>query len=107
MTPAQQQAASMGTLHLIELLARPRIHALLKSAEANVDLVGRWVWAEFPAIPPARVRKFLRALGFRWNHNRMVWQHSCGMHSTRSNGNPRWTYGSVPIDELQEVSHAV
>ena len=61
-------------------------------------LVGNWVWCEFPDKPSDDTRAFLKGVGFRWNHERNAWQHSCG-HVTRKNRriDPRAVYGQLPL----------
>lgn len=62
-------------------------------------LVGNWVWCEFPTKPHAEVLTWLKQTGFRWNGERLAWQHSCG-HVTRRNRriDPRQVYGQLPLD---------
>jgi hypothetical protein len=63
-------------------------------------IVGKWVWAEFPAKPTDDVRDFLKGTGFRWNKERAAWQHSCG-HFARRNAkiDPRAYYGQSHIEQ--------
>ena len=65
-------------------------------------LVGAWIWVEFPGKPADDVRAFLKGIGFRWNKNRGVWQHACGIRRPRmKSGDPRFYYGVQPIEEPQ------
>lgn len=68
------------------------------------EVVGKWVWVEFPMPPAAQVREALLDLGFHWNHTRKAWQHACGCYAHKTNGNPRWKYAVVPAIELQEAA---
>ena len=99
-TPAQQRAARFDTLRMVAIMGSPRISAMMGRAGADVRIVGQWVWVEFSARPPIRVRTFLKALGFRWNRTREAWQHCCGVRSIHSPGAPRARYGSVPVSAL-------
>ena len=38
-----------------------------KSIGASVEIVGAWIWAEFPSKPPIEARELLKAEGFHWN----------------------------------------
>lgn len=64
------------------------------------EVVGQWVWIEFPMKPSEQVREYLLDAGFHWNHKRMAWQHACGKWAHHSPGNPRWKYLTVPAAEL-------
>ena len=62
-------------------------------------IVGRWVWAEFPTKPEPDTLAFLKATGFRWNPERMAWQHACGIFTRRNRRiDPRAVYGEREID---------
>lgn len=72
----------------------------------NARIVGKWVWAIFPAKPSDEVRAKLKELGFRWNPKRSfagteessVWQHSCGFRTRAARGyDPRDKYGERRI----------
>jgi len=64
------------------------------------DVVGRWVWIRFDEKPDTETRELLKAAGFRWVRARMQWAHNCGYHSRKGKGNPRWKYGSIPVNEI-------
>lgn len=101
-TEPQWSAECFDTLRMLQILQRPAIAFLLADSGGRADLVGQWIWIEFPEKPTERVRRFLSAIGFRWNRSRECWQHSCGVPAVHTNGNPRYTYGSVPVSELGE-----
>lgn len=65
------------------------------------EVVGQWVWVEFPMKPSDQVREALLDLGFHWNQKRMAWQHACGHFARHSPANPRWKYTCVPANELE------
>ena len=65
------------------------------------EVVGQWVWIEFPTKPSDTVRETLLDMGFHWNHRRVAWQHACGKFTHHSPGNPRWKYLSVPASEME------
>ena len=96
-TVGRAKARSMTTVDLLHCLAKPAIKRLLDDSGADIELVGRWVWATFPNKPTARCRTFLKCVGFRWNKRRGCWQHSCGHRSTRSGADPRFHYGSIRV----------
>ena len=60
------------------------------------EVVGKWIWLEFPAASHRAAANTLWHLGFHWNQRRCVWQHPCGAfapyaaHPT----DPRTKYGS-------------
>jgi hypothetical protein len=60
------------------------------------EIVGRWIWLDFPAHTHHAAANTLWRLGFHWNQRRCLWQHPCGacapyfVHSS----DPRSKYGS-------------
>ena len=62
----------------------------LKASGAVVKR-GAWLWAEFDNVP-SQYEGELRALGFRKNHNRRAFQHSCGKWFRKSDSDPRLRY---------------
>jgi hypothetical protein len=82
-------------------LSTQRVLDLLKAQLPKqfelAEIVGRWIWLEFPARTH-RAANTLWRLGFHWNQRRCLWQHPCGacapyfVHS----GDPRGKYGSRP-----------
>lgn len=63
-------------------------------------IVGRWVWVEFPTRPAPDTLAFLKATGFRWNRERLAWQHACGVFTRRNRRiDPRQVYGERGIEE--------
>lgn len=60
------------------------------------EIVGRWIWLEFPARTHRAAANTLRRLGFHWNQRRCLWQHPCGACAPYSvhSGDPRSKYGS-------------
>ncbi|HEY5298682.1 MAG TPA: hypothetical protein VIK59_12250 [Verrucomicrobiae bacterium] len=42
------------------------------------EVVGKWVWLEFPKASHRAAANTLYRLGFHWNQRRCVWQHPCG-----------------------------
>lgn len=103
-TPAQRRARMMPTTDLLRILDRGPIVLLLDNAGGDVRLVGRWVWITFGARPCGRVRRFLKAVGFRWNRTREAWQHSCGHFTRHAPYDPRGKYGSIPARGLADES---
>ena len=62
---------------------------------AAAQLVGRWIWVEFAAIPAPTTRTTLAQLGFHWNNKRQLWQHPCGPMTPASPDEPRAKYGAI------------
>ena len=44
----------------------------------RAEVVGAWVWIQFPDKQPRAVTARLAEFGFHWNNKRQVWQHPCG-----------------------------
>ena len=77
-----------------DVLAKVRLHPDILAA---AQIVGRWLWVQFAAIPAPSTRATLAQLGFHWNNKRRVWQHPCGPISPDvSPDEPRSKYGAVP-----------
>lgn len=64
------------------------------------DVVGKWVWLEFTEKPDKETRETIKALGFKWNQERGVWQHPCGKFTGRSKDDPELKYGRVSARTL-------
>lgn len=60
------------------------------------EIVGKWVWLDFPQATHRAAANTLYRLGFHWNQRRCVWQHPCGAFAPYSSnpGEPRAKYGS-------------
>ncbi len=58
------------------------------------EIVGKWVWIQFPERQPAEITKALSEYGFHWNNQRQTWQHPCGTLPERQEFDPRKRYGS-------------
>jgi len=67
----------------------------MSEAGADVYVVGKWVWVEFPKRPPQAILDAIGrdGIGYRWNRKRACWQHPCGHFARRSPGDPRLKYG--------------
>src|SRR6187402_3345592 len=63
---------ALGTQELLALLRQeaPQFYSL-------AEVVGKWVWIQFPEKQPAEVTKALAEFGFHWNRIRQTWQHPC------------------------------
>jgi hypothetical protein len=59
------------------------------------QIVGKWVWIQFPERQPKEITSLLSQIGIHWNNRRQVWQHPCGIESQAGTGNydPRQRYG--------------
>jgi hypothetical protein len=58
------------------------------------QIVGNWVWIQFPEKQPREITSMLAQIGFHWNKNRQVWQHPCGVFCDQAaDYDPRKRYG--------------
>jgi len=67
------------------------------------EIVGKWIWLEFPKASQRAAAHTLSQLGFHWNQRRCVWQHPCGAcapFATHPN-DPRSKYGSYFAADLK------
>lgn len=60
------------------------------------EIVGKWIWLDFPSESHRAAANTLWRLGFHWNQRRCVWQHPCGAFAPYSPHptDPRSKYGS-------------
>ncbi|HZQ47123.1 MAG TPA: hypothetical protein VFC07_08930 [Verrucomicrobiae bacterium] len=59
------------------------------------QVVGKWVWIQFPERQPREVTSVVSQLGFHWNKRRQLWQHPCGVFvEGAASYDPRERYGS-------------
>jgi hypothetical protein len=83
------------SLPTADLLALLRTQAPDLFAIAQV--VGKWVWVQFPDKQAPEVTSVLAQLGFHWNNKRQCWQHPCGPVTVdASPDDPRAKYGATP-----------
>lgn len=80
----------------------PDVIAFCRQYGLPAYIVGRWVWLRFLEKPDKATRDFIKGAGFRWVKSRGEWAHSCGVPSRRGTHNPRWKYGSVPVNLVDE-----
>jgi hypothetical protein len=68
----------------------------LPSQYELVEIVGKWIWLEFPKASHRAAVNTLHRLGFHWNQRRCVWQHPCGACAPYAAHpqDPRSKYGS-------------
>ena len=55
------------------------LRAQLPQQYELAEIVGRWIWLEFPKASHWAAANTLFHLGFHWNQRRCVWQHPCGV----------------------------
>jgi hypothetical protein len=48
------------------------------------QIVGQWLWIQFPERQPRTITSLLAQIGFHWNYRRQLWQHPCGVFCDRS-----------------------
>ena len=69
------------------------------------EVVGKWIWLDFPKASHRAAANTLYRLGFHWNQRRCVWQHPCGAcapYATHPK-DPRSKYGSYFAADLKTV----
>jgi hypothetical protein len=88
----------LPTQTVLDLLKRE-----LPSQYELAEIVGKWVWLEFPKASHRAAANTLYRLGFHWNQRRCVWQHPCGAFTPYSShpGEPRAKYGSQFAAQVQ------
>jgi len=95
---ARRQAnRELPTEQLLSLLRAkaPRFFGL-------AEVVGKWVWIQFPDRQPPTITAQLAEFGFHWNNKRQVWQHPCGPIETEASpADPRAKYGARHAADLQ------
>ena len=69
------------------------------------EIVGKWIWLEFPIASHRAAANTLARLGFHWNQRRRVWQHPCGTCApfAAHPADPRTKYGSYFAADLKPV----
>jgi len=67
------------------------------------EIVGKWIWLEFPKASNRAAANTLHRLGFHWNQRRCVWQHPCGACAPFASHpqDPRSKYGSYFVADLR------
>ena len=93
----RNQNRNLPTRQLLDLMQAeaPDLYAI-------AQIVGKWVWVQFPDRQAPEVTAVLAQLGFHWNNKRQVWQHPCGPVTVdASPDDPREKYGSQPARDLQ------
>ena len=80
----------------------PEVIGFCKLNNLPAEVVGVWVWLSFDAKPDEAIRTMLKSAGFRWVHKRGMWAHSCGTPCRHGIGDPRYKYGSIPVNQIDE-----
>jgi len=83
----------------------PEVLALIRAEAPDLypvaQVVGRWIWIQFPDRQPPTITGQLSQLGFHWNNKRQVWQHPCGPITVdASPEDPRAKYGVTPAVDV-------
>ena len=75
----------------------------LPSQYEFAEIVGKWIWLEFPKASHRAAANTLHRLGFHWNNRRCVWQHPCGACApfAAHPQDPRSKYGSYFAAEVK------
>ena len=79
------------------------LRAQLPQQYELAEIVGRWIWLDFPAKSHRFAANTLWRLGFHWNQRRGVWQHPCGKFNPTGSHptDPRIKYGSYFVADRQ------
>jgi hypothetical protein len=90
----------LPTQKVLELLKRE-----LPEQYALAEIVGKWIWLEFPKASHRAAVNTLHRLGFHWNNRRCVWQHPCGACApfAAHPQDPRQRYGSYFAAEINRA----
>ncbi|HEX3797393.1 MAG TPA: hypothetical protein VH413_01730 [Verrucomicrobiae bacterium] len=88
----------LPTLKVLEFL-----RAQLPQQYELAEIVGKWIWLEFPKASNRAAANALHRLGFHWNQRRCVWQHPCGACAPFASHpqDPRSKYGSYFAADLK------
>jgi hypothetical protein len=81
------------------------LRAQLPQQYELAEIVGRWIWLEFPKASHRAAANTLFRLGFHWNQRRCVWQHPCGAcapYAAHPN-DPRTKYGSYFVADVKPI----
>jgi hypothetical protein len=81
------------------------LRAQLPQQYELAEVVGKWIWLDFPAASHRAAANTLWRLGFHWNQRRCVWQHPCGAFAPYVShpADPRTKYGSYFAADVQPV----
>jgi hypothetical protein len=79
------------------------LRAQLPQQYELAEIVGKWVWLDFPKASNRAAVNTLHRLGFHWNNRRCVWQHPCGACAPFATHpqDPRSKYGSYYAADLK------
>ncbi len=83
----------LPTQTVLDLLKRE-----LPSQYELAEIVGKWIWLDFPQATHRAAANTLYRLGFHWNQRRCVWQHPCGAfapYATAPRRDPRQIWQPV------------
>ena len=66
------------------------------------EIVGKWIWLDFPVRQHTLAARTLWRLGFHWNQRRCLWQHPCGACAPYNvhSGDPRQKFGSRSVSTV-------
>jgi hypothetical protein len=81
------------------------LRAQLPQQYELAEIVGRWIWLEFPKASHRAAANTLWRLGFNWNQRRCVWQHPCGACAPYAAhpADPRIKYGSYFVADVKPI----
>jgi hypothetical protein len=95
-----QKRSANRNLPTRDLLALLRTEA--PDLYSLAQIVGKWVWIQFPDKQPSTVTARLAQFGFHWNNKRKVWQNPCGPVTVdASPEDPRAKYGATFAADVQ------
>src|ERR1017187_10849302 len=108
-TPANAVQPSSRKYNSSRELPTQKVLELLKAQLPRqyelAEIVGKWIWLDFPAASHRAAAKTLWRLGFHWNQRRCVWQRPCGAFAPYSPrlADPRTKYGSSFATDLKSA----
>ena len=78
------------------------LRAQLPQQYELAEIVGKWIWLEFPKASNRAAANTLHRLGFHWNQRRCLWQHPCGAFAPYfvHSGDPRQKFGSRSVSTV-------
>lgn len=91
----KQQINDVLVLPLVQRL--PKLCDAVTRLGGTPEIMRNWIWATFNGIPSVETRRILKAMKFRWNPARRLWQYAgvYRRHSNRSNDELRRFYGAL------------
>ena len=99
---SEREAAHNSNRELPTQTVLGLLKAQLPEQYELAEIVGKWIWLDFPARKYTAAANTLWRLGFHWNQRRCLWQHPCGAFAPYfiHSGDPRQKFGSRSVSTL-------